>query len=117
MVPSVNTTLSALLAFGRKLGVHANNIANMNSEGFKKGRAVLKEGVGQTVTVEMGPVDSSRHTVSETSRHQPQQTEPGDVELAGEIVGAMTSQRGYEANLTVLKTEEELSGTLLDLLG
>jgi len=117
MVPSINTSLSALLAFGRKLGVHANNIANMNSEGFRKGRAVLKEGVGQTVTAELGPADPSRHTVSETGRDQPQQTESGDVELAEEIVGAMTSQRGYEANLTVIKTEEEMSGTLLDLLG
>ena len=40
-----------------------------------------------------------------------------DAELRPEdMVGLMTSQRGYEANLGVLKRSDEMLGTLLEVL-
>lgn len=116
MTFSVNTNLSALKAFGKKMGVHANNIANMHSKGFKKSRAVLKEGADQTVTVEIDRIDSPNYPISKTSGDQIRNNESNNVDVATEIVGTMTSQRGYEVNSTFIKTEEEMTGTILDLL-
>ncbi len=39
MTFSVDNNISALKAFGAKMGVTANNIANVESEAFKKSRA------------------------------------------------------------------------------
>lgn len=38
------------------------------------------------------------------------------VDLAGEVVGTNVARRGYEANLAVLRTADEMVGTLLDVL-
>jgi hypothetical protein len=46
-----------------------------------------------------------------TSASQPG-AEP--VDLAGEVVNLMIARLGYRANLEVVRTEDELLGTLLD---
>ncbi|MBP1716385.1 MAG: Flagella basal body rod protein [Deltaproteobacteria bacterium] len=43
MTFALNAALSALGTHEKKLDVTANNIANLNTEGFKKSRAVLQE--------------------------------------------------------------------------
>ena len=44
MVGFVGSNPAALKAFGTKMEVTANNVANVNSDEFKKSRATLKEG-------------------------------------------------------------------------
>ena len=39
------------------------------------------------------------------------------ISLEREMVGMMESRRGYEANLRVVKTADEMLGSLLDILG
>jgi len=116
MTFSVNTSLSALMAYGKKIGVHANNIANMHSEGFKRSRALLKEGADQTVTVEIDRIDSPDYPSSETSKSQISNNKSNNVDVATELMGTMTSQRGYKVNSTFIKTQEEMTGTILDML-
>lgn len=36
--------------------------------------------------------------------------------LEEELVGVMSAQRGYEANLAVLRAEDEMIGSLIDVL-
>ena len=43
MIPAMDSALSALDALGKKMDVTANNIANVDTESFKKSRAVLQE--------------------------------------------------------------------------
>lgn len=38
------------------------------------------------------------------------------IDPATEVVGSQVAQRGYEANLAVLRTSDEMVGTLLDVL-
>ena len=42
MIFSVGSSLSALNAFGTKMGVISNNIANVESEEFKKSRTLME---------------------------------------------------------------------------
>ena len=58
MIPIISSNLSALRAFGKKMAVIANSVANINSEGFKKSRAVLKEGPVNDVSVEISKVET-----------------------------------------------------------
>ena len=43
--------------------------------------------------------------------------EHSNVDLAREITGTLPLQRGYEANLKVIQTEDEMLGNLLDIKG
>ena len=65
MMYPVGSNLSGLRAFGVKMGVHANNIANVESEEFKKSRAVMKEGVNGGVEVEIERIDEPGPVVTE----------------------------------------------------
>jgi len=63
MVSSISSGLSALDAFGVKMDVTANNVANIESEGLKKSRADLME--GSNGAVEVGRIDSPGNIVHE----------------------------------------------------
>lgn len=117
MIDSVNSSISAIMAYGKKMGVHANNIANMNSEGFEKSRTLFKEGSDETVAAEIEQVAAAEFPVSESDEVQARQPESNNVDLAEEITGTMIGRRGFEANLAVVKVKDELIGTVMDLLG
>ena len=53
MISALNGTISALRAFVTKLGVTADNIANVNTDGFKRNRAVLHEDLSGGVRVQL----------------------------------------------------------------
>ena len=58
MVQINNTTLSALRAFEQKFQVTANNIANVNTDGFKKSRILLKDDYPAGVEAVIDRVDT-----------------------------------------------------------
>ncbi len=117
MVFSVSSTLTAIKAFSEKMGVIANNIANVETEGFKKSRAILTEGPRSDVSVEISQVDTPGPTVVEVNEGQATNKELSNVDLAEEIPQSIIAQRGYEANLTVIKTQDEMLGSVLDTVG
>jgi flagellar hook protein FlgE len=59
MLRSLNSGVSGLRAFQTKLDVIGNNIANVNTTGFKKGRVVFEDLFSQTVREAMGPTATS----------------------------------------------------------
>ncbi len=129
---SINSSLSALMAYGKKMGVHANNIANMYSENYDRSRAIIKEGPNHTVSADIDRVEAPEYPVTATEEGQvaendtgppePHSNEPpilpasNNVDLATEIVGVTVATNAYEANTKVIKAQEELLGTVLDLL-
>ena len=129
---SINSSLSALMAYGKKMGVHANNIANMYSEDFDRSRAIMKEGPNQTVSADIETVESPEYPVTATEEGQVADNDTGppdsnpdetpilpssnNVDLATEIGGVTVAKNAYKANTKVIKTQEELLGTILDLL-
>jgi flagellar basal body rod protein FlgC len=127
---SVNASLSALMAYGRRMGVHASNVANMYSQNFNKSRVVMKEGPGQAVTAEIEPVDPQvlpREGVGELDCERAQDAaetpqtdaltgyEHNNVELAEEMVGTIISQNAYSANLKMVAAQDEMIGSVLDI--
>ena len=116
MILPLSNPITALQAHVKKLGVTAHNIANVNTEGYKKYRATMEEdslgGVRVTLSRDDTPgvpyevYDNGQSTAKETS----------NVNLAEEIPNLMIAQRGYEANLKTIQTQDKALGSLLDIV-
>ena len=117
MISSVNSTTSALQAFRTKMGVTADNVANVNTEEFKKSKATLKEGVQGDVRVEINRVNTPGHRYQELKGDQVVEKESSNVNLEQEIPGMIITQNAYEANLKTLQTQDDMLGSLLDIIG
>ena len=117
MIAALNNTVSALRAFVTKLGVTADNIANVNTDGFKKSRAILHEGNNGAVRVEISRDTSPGLHYDILENDEVVEKETSNVDLAEEIPDLMMSKRAYQANLKSLKTQDEMLGSLLDTIG
>jgi flagellar hook protein FlgE len=62
MLRSLNAGVSGLRGFQTKLDVIGNNIANVNTVGFKKGRVVFEDIFSQTVKAATGPTGTTGGT-------------------------------------------------------
>lgn len=98
MSPISSTALSGLNAASLQLQSSAHNIANAQTPGFRR----------QLVQQSAEPSGGVRATVSQAAV-------PGEA-LAEDIVGQMVASVVYRANLQTLRTERDLTGTLLDVL-
>ncbi len=115
MGSAIDSALSALGAFGKKLNVTANNLANVNTEGFKKSRAIFQDANESGVTVTLSRVDTPGAPIpSEDGTGK--MKESSNVDPAEEIVNLITTQHGFQANLKTIKTDEEMLGSLFDIL-
>ncbi len=124
----IDTNVSALAALSTQAQVHANNIANVNTHRFQASRADLQSGPGdQGVEVaaiqrdtspgplvpELGPEqDPDTGRVTNTWQY----TEGSNTDLAREFVGLISVQRAFEANVLTIRSQDETSGTVLNLL-
>ncbi len=116
MIFSVCSPLTAIRAYSDKMGVHADNVANANTEEYKRRRAVLEEGPRNDVQLNIEQVDTPGPTVAEVSGDQTELKELSNVDLAEEIPQTILTQRGFEANFVTLKTRDEMIGSVIDIL-
>ncbi len=116
MLFSIGNNLSALQAFGTQMAVRANNVANVNTDGFKKSRAILEEGLNDAVKVDIQRVEDPGPVVVNTSGTGSMTRELSNVDLGEELPRTIPSQRGYEANIKVFQTQDEMLGTIVDLI-
>ncbi len=107
---------SALDALGKKLEVTANNIANADTAGFKRSRAILEEATPSGVVVSIHKVDSPGVPLPAADQASADK-ESSNVSLEEEIVNLIITKRAFEANTKPLKAEDEMVGSLLDSLG
>lgn len=116
MITSLSSTLSALRAFSKKMAVTANNVANVNSDEFKRSEAILKEGEQGAVEVEIRQIDSEGPIIP-ANTDGVEDRELSNVDLTTELPNAMITQRAFEANLKMIETEDEMIGSILDIIG
>ena len=117
MISSVHSNISALNAFGKKMGVAANNVANAASDEFKKSRTVLTEGNQNDIRVEIEKIDTPGPIVSEIKDDKVVEKELSNVDLAEEFPQTIIAQRSFEANLKSIQTQEETLDSLFDIMG
>ena len=117
MIAALNSTVSALRSFVTKLGVTTDNIANVSTDGFKKGRATLHEDHNGAVRVELSRDTSPGISYDVLENDKIVEKETSNVDLAEEIPDLMMTKRAYQANLKTLETQDEMLGSLLDIVG
>lgn len=115
MISAIHTALSGLTAFAKQIEVSAHNVANVNTDGFKKSRT-------EFVEVEVGGVlpvvqkgESVGPAVLRDTPQGPAHVELSNVDFREEAVSQIIAQRGFEANLATLKTADSMLGSILDI--
>ncbi|HOE78670.1 MAG TPA: flagellar basal body rod C-terminal domain-containing protein [Smithellaceae bacterium] len=116
MSTSFNIALSALRALDIKMDVNAHNIANVNTDGFKRSRAHMLEEEQGGIRVTIEPMNEPG-LVYGTNEKTGQELESSNVNLAHELVDQMIIRYAFEANVLSIKTADKMQQTLLDLIG
>ena len=105
-----DTSISALSAMGTAQEVSANNIANVNTDGFKASSVVLESGPqGQGVRV--GAIREST-----TPGPMVNGVEGSNTDIASEMVGMITTGHAFSANVAAVRASEEMTGHLLNMI-
>ena len=116
---------SALNAFSVDMMVTANNIANVNTRGFREQRVDLETGPndqGVAVGAIYGRTSAASvmpNAVSTGDQGRafaaPAFLEGSNTDVAENFVRMTATQRAFEANTAVIRTHDDITGTLLDL--
>lgn len=115
MLGALYPAFTGLAAFATQMAVTAHNVANINTTGFKKSKTEL-------VAVETGGVlpvvkkdKSAGPSILKDTGNGPAQLELSNVDLGEETVNQILAQRGFQANISTLKTTDDMLGTILDI--
>jgi flagellar hook protein FlgE len=90
-------SLSGMNAAQTQLNASANNIANLNTDGFSR----------QEVTLTAQPQGGVTASVGTASQ-------PGE-SLVTDVVAQLQAKNAFLANLAVFKTQDKMAGALLDI--
>ncbi len=104
-------------AHGTKMAVTANNVANVNTDEFKNSRALIEEGqTPESVRVTIGKEDTPGPIATQYEDGGFVEKELSNVDIAKEMTATIPTQRGYEANAKAIRTEDEMLGTVIDMV-
>ncbi len=117
MITNVSNNLLALRAYGTKMNAISDNVANVNTDGFKRNRVVLREGRNQSVKADVQKDNSPGAPYTATENGQQVEKEMSNVNLTEEFPAMMTTQHAYNANLKAVQAQDEMLGSLLDIMG
>lgn len=122
----IDTGWAALDAFSTGLGVTANNIANVNTDGFRSSQVRYETGPeGEGVRVgevrqnsAAGPLHEGIAYVEQDGRmeQRPVLVEGSNTETTREMVSMMETQRAYEANVASIRANDDMTGVVLDIM-
>ncbi len=130
MISGFSTSLSGLMAQSKRVAVSADNIANMQSRGLRPGGPAEQPGAyvpkqTQDVTTAGGGVRAEVRAVTPPSVEVYAPSNPDadvngvaalpNVNLAAELVTQIQAQTAYEANAAAIRTQDEMTDSLLDI--
>lgn len=104
MISSISAGLSGMQAWQLRQSVSANDIANVNTQGYAQKIPVQSE-------TRSGTAISAIETEANGS------TELSNTDLATELVEQKMSVQGYGMNAKVIKVQDRMTQTLIDMIG
>ena len=114
MVSGIYSGLSALRSIQVKTQTTANNVANINTDEFKRSKATLVEGSPEGVNVTITKIETPGSQVYEQTPKGTELIEKSNVDLTEEIPSMMMSRRAFQANIKMIQAEDDMLGMLLD---
>jgi flagellar hook protein FlgE len=115
MISAYQTALTGLQAFGTKLESNGNNIANANTNGFKKTLVTNSDVAPQGVKAQVNRVSIPGTSVVQETDSGMGLVELSNVDLATELVDMNQNSIMYKANLKTIESVNDMTGALLDL--
>ncbi len=112
MIKGISASLSALYAFGNKLSNIGHNVANVNTNGYKKTVATITEDENRLPRVNLMQSNQPGAIILEEGLFK----ETSNVDLAEEFPQMLIAQRGYEANISALKAQSDLIKSVVDMV-
>ena len=98
---NISANISSIQSHQTMMNVNANNVANVNTDGFVPNSTVLKDtSDGVSASVREGVDNGS--TKSQT-------------DLTTEIPQQISIENGVSANVSAIRTQDEMLGSLLDI--
>ena len=113
---NLSITLSGLRAAETRQAATANNIANLNTPGYRPRTVGLSEQSGGGVAAEAPRMDNLSQPADTLELSDSVQA-PSGVDLATEAVSTIVNTAAYTANAAVIRVEDDLLGALLDTRG
>lgn len=126
MIRAMDAALSALDAYGVAQAVSANNIANVSTPEFDPSVIHMEDRVdlGGVAVAEVRETEVQGPPVPEPppgvvatggdGTYPPGYVEGSGTDIATEMVNMMVNEQAYAANATVVRTSDEMLGTLLN---
>lgn len=96
MSSTTSIASSALQAFSISQQVTANNVANLNTDGFKASRTTFQENSSSGVTSSVSSTEDA-------------------VDISREATELLSNRQGFKANLNVLRATDEMTKELLNI--
>jgi flagellar hook protein FlgE len=110
-ISALNAGLSGLQAFQQALDVTGNNVANVDTNGFKP-QQVQFQSIANGVSVNaVAPGTSS----SATAPQSLSASAPSGTDLVAETVNSLQYKYGFDMSAQVVKTADETLGTLVNI--
>ncbi|MBA4391427.1 MAG: flagellar biosynthesis protein FlgC [Syntrophus sp. (in: bacteria)] len=111
MMTGISASISALYTFGAKLSNVANNVANSNTNGYKKTVSTITEDDQKLPRVNLMKSNAPGALIQDEGLF----IETSNVDFAEEFPQMMIAQRGYEANIQALKTQNEVLKSVFEI--
>jgi len=116
MINGINATISGLQALEKKMESTANNTANLETDEFKKTRVTMEETEPSGVRVTIQKINTPGHQVYEETNEGLTLVEKSNVDLATEMTDLTITQRSWDAMTKTIQTQDEMLGTILDIV-
>lgn len=114
MSDAFNAALSALGSLSRKLDITADNIANSETNNFKKSRADMEEAYPYGVKVSISQIDTPGDILPPDEKGVSQ--ESSNVNLPEELVNLIITEHDFNANIATIQTRDEMEKQLIDII-
>lgn len=121
MINGLGAPLSGMQANQLRVDVSANNVANVNTDGFKASTVQTTDsayindiGQGTQVSATYAPSRPGPVTPAASGSGMVEQS---NTELATEATSQMAAQSAYGFNVSMLKTANDMVKNVLDIMG
>jgi flagellar basal-body rod protein FlgC len=116
MISGIQSALSGLQAYSLATEATANNVANTNTNGFKKDRVILSAQSPQGVTATVDKVNTPGAYSMEATSQGDLMVEHSNVDISEEMPALMINKAAFSANIKSIQTADQMTQSLLDIV-
>lgn len=99
---NISSNVSSIQSHTAYMNANANNVANINTDGFVPTDTTLNASEGGGVTASFSQASSNGSQASQT-------------DLSKEMTDQVVIEKAVAANVTAIRTQDEMFGSLLDI--